>query len=135
MHGANAASLTLPPDWNLHPVFHVSLLKPFVARPDDSPSSYTIPLPSVIDGLPSYQVEEILAHRDRSVGRKRVREYLVQWSGQGPEHNSWILSDSLPSPLIESYSRSALSQRGGNCSTSDAPEPHMTRSRTRLIST
>ena len=131
MHGLNAAVLDLPHDWNLHPVFHVSLLKPFVPRPDsmdDLP-----PLPPVIDGVPTYKVEQILTHRDRSVGRKTIREYLIQWSGLGPEHNSWQSADSVPPPLIESYSRSALSQRGGNCSTH---APHMTtRAQTRSLLT
>ena len=125
MHGINAAVLALPDDWKIHPVFHVSMLKPFTARPG---AAGTTSIPSVMEGLPYYQVEEILTHRDRSIGRKTVREYLVKWVDQSSDHNSWQATDSVPPSLLETYSRSALSQRGGNCSTTDAP---MTRSKSR----
>jgi hypothetical protein len=34
-------------------------------------------------------VERILTHRDRLIGRKKVRQYLVKWEGYTDEHNSW----------------------------------------------
>lgn len=78
----------------VHPVFHVSLLRPF------SPGSTVVPpsLPTMVDGEPEYEVERILNHRDRKIPAARptikkpsstVREYLVKWVGYGHESNSW----------------------------------------------
>ncbi|XP_053571514.1 uncharacterized protein LOC128661265 [Bombina bombina] len=68
----NAVKLKLPIDCRLHPVFHVSLLKPY-----DSPHQSS-PLPPVLlqDG-PEYEVERILDSRVR----RRSLQYLVKWKG------------------------------------------------------
>jgi hypothetical protein len=71
----------------IHPVFHVSLLRPF------EPGSNVIPppLPTMVDGEPEYEVERILNHRNRKIpnSKRYRREYLVKWAGYGHEHNSW----------------------------------------------
>ena len=41
----------------------------------------------LLDGEVEYEVEQILAHADKSTGR---REYLVKWKGYGPEENTWV---------------------------------------------
>jgi hypothetical protein len=88
MVGAAAAELELPPSYRIHPTFHVSLLRPFTgpASADPPPD----PGPVAFDqGVPLYTVERILTHRDRSIGRSKVREYLVKWEGFSDESNSW----------------------------------------------
>ena len=60
-----AYQLRLPPSWRIHPVFHVSLLKP--ASLDDSlhpsiPNDTLRPPPDVFDEQEEYEVEQILEH-------------------------------------------------------------------------
>jgi hypothetical protein len=43
----------------------------------------------MIDGDIEFEVETILSHRDKKRGRGTTREYLVKWTGYGPEHNTW----------------------------------------------
>jgi len=88
--GPVAFELDLPAGCKVHKVFHASLLKPYVRT--STTRGFPKPLPvEWIDGDPVYEVEKILLHRDRRVGKGRVkREYLVKWSGYGPEHNLWV---------------------------------------------
>ena len=84
----NAVRLQLPSSYKIHPVFHVSLLKPF--KPGiNSPSP--LPLdPEIVDGIPFYKVETILSKRIRPGGRRRkVTEFLIKWQGYDDSHNSW----------------------------------------------
>lgn len=81
-----AAELELPPQYRMHPVFHVSLLKRFK---DGSAFKPLPPPPQVIDGEQWYAIETILSHRERKVNRRKVTEYLVKWQGYDESHNSW----------------------------------------------
>ena len=83
--GPVAYRLELPDSMKIHNVFHVSLLKAY--RSDTR--SYDPPPPLVVGGSMEYEVESILSHRDRRRGRNTVREFLVKWTGYGPEHNTW----------------------------------------------
>ena len=76
---------TLP----IHDVFHVSLLKPY----KDGGRQQPAPPPLVVGDTLEYEVDKILAHRDVRFGpssRKPKREYLVSWTGYGPEYNLWL---------------------------------------------
>ena len=87
--GTLAYQLELPASMGkTHPVFHVSLLRPYHATSDQS----LPPMPTVVDGEMEFEVERILNHRDIKISqnsRRTKREYLVKWSGYGHEHNSW----------------------------------------------
>ena len=76
--------LDLPPTLRIHPVFHVSLLEPYVANrfPDRIQPP---PPPVVVDGEVEYEVNEIL---DSRVYRGKI-QYLVDWKGYGPADRSW----------------------------------------------
>jgi len=80
-----AFKLGLPKNMRVHDVFQVSLLKPYSPDPHHTPP----PPPDVVDGELEYTVERVLDHRDRRQGRCLVREYLIRWTGYGPEHNTW----------------------------------------------
>ena len=90
-----AYRLELPGSMRVHNVFHVSLLKRFHSSDRHVPA----PTPLLIEGEEEYEVHSILGHRLRSQGKAKKRKprmhYSVQWSGYGPEHNSWEPIDCL----------------------------------------
>jgi hypothetical protein len=78
----------------VHPVFHVDLIRP--AATDPLPSQIvddSQPPPLVIDGELEYQIEEILDHRVRRVGRGTRTEVLVKWAGYA--ETTWEPLDSV----------------------------------------
>jgi hypothetical protein len=54
--------LTLPPQWAIHPIFHASLLTPFIETKAYG-LNYTHPPPDMIDNREEYEVKSIRAHR------------------------------------------------------------------------
>ena len=98
----------LPPSSRIHPVFYVSLVKPYKDNGIRQP-----PTPLIIEGEPYYMVEAIVDHQDISVrgrGGKTRREFLVKWEGYDSRHNTWepeaSLRQSLPlAEAIEDYER------------------------------
>lgn len=77
--GPVAYLLDLPQDSKLHPVFHVSVLKPHVGT--SIPVSSTLP---IADG-PPVQPQAVLDQRRR----KGIDELLVHWSGHSPADATW----------------------------------------------
>jgi hypothetical protein len=78
-----AYRLELPENMKVHDVFHVSLLEPY------SSNGRVLPPPPLefINGLPEYNIEEILDCEDK--GSQYEKMFLVKWLGYGPEHNTW----------------------------------------------
>lgn len=74
-----AMELALPKTYRIHPVFHVSLLKPVV--PSSFPERREVPPPPIrVDGENEFEVEAILGCRKRG----RQLQYLIQWKGYPP---------------------------------------------------
>lgn len=71
----------------IHDVFHVSLLKLY----HKDASVQGNPPVVYVDGEQEYDVEHIIAHH----GTKRNLQFLVHWSGFGPEHDSWETASSM----------------------------------------
>jgi len=106
--GKVAYRLDLPATMRrVHPVFHVSLLKlyqhnssrPFTPTPiiwaeDPEPEN------------PLYEIDHILAHRERSRRGKSTYEFLIKWTGLGPEHNEWVSEAACTPFAVEQYWRS-----------------------------
>jgi hypothetical protein len=81
--------LNLPPSMRIHPVFHISLLKPYHANPTDFPDRTQSPPPPIYvddSDTPEFEVEFILDKRCY----RRQTQYLVKWAGY-PEHDAtWV---------------------------------------------
>uniref|UniRef100_A0A8C5QVR1 Uncharacterized protein n=1 Tax=Leptobrachium leishanense TaxID=445787 RepID=A0A8C5QVR1_9ANUR len=90
-----AIRLQLPDDLHLHPVFHVSLLKPWTA-PSFSSQVNTRPPPLPVDEEPEYEIHRILDSRYR----RRQLQYLIHWRGYGPEERSWEPAVNVHAPLL-----------------------------------
>ncbi len=93
--------LQLPPQYKIHPTFHVSLLKPFSPSVSLEPGrTEEPPLPLIAEEGAIYRVKEILESRRRG-GRL---EYLVDWDGYGPEECSWVSRQDILDPaLLEEF--------------------------------
>lgn len=81
--GSSAYELDLLPSMRIHPVFHGSLLKPYRQDGRRQPP----PPPIQLDGEDEYEVDRILDHR--YVGKRKRLQFLVRWTGYGPEHDTW----------------------------------------------
>jgi hypothetical protein len=82
--GTRAFKLNLPETVNIHPVFHVSQLKPYVSS--SAPVPVTTPPPLYTDKRGGvYAVETILAKK--RVGKEW--KYLVKWTGYDDSENTW----------------------------------------------
>ncbi|KAM9400460.1 uncharacterized protein ACWYII_030383 [Salvelinus alpinus] len=82
----------------VHPVFHVSCVKPFLRAPVRLPS----PPPVLVEGAPIYKERRIMDMRSQGRGQ----QYLVDGEGFGPEERSWVPSrDVLDRSLIDDFLR------------------------------
>ena len=75
----------MSPTYQIHPVFHVSLLELYKRRADN-PNLLEYPLPELIEDEEEYPVERILQKQTW----KDVKEYLVRWAGYPPEYDQWV---------------------------------------------
>ena len=80
--GKQAYKLILPLKYkSIHPVFHVSLLEPYVQRAGE-----TTPEPVDVESEPEWEVEKVLQKRQRKSGV----QYLVKWQGFSDAENQWL---------------------------------------------
>lgn len=97
--GKCAYKLTLPTAMRVHPVFHVSLLHKYHADGKVHP-----PPPLYYDdGVPIYEVEAVLKHREVKKGKRVVKQYLIKWTGYGHEHNTWEPEKHLNQACLSEY--------------------------------
>lgn len=91
----SALRLKLPSSLRIHPTFHVSQVKPVVVSPLCPPSAPPPPA-RLVDGHPAFAVRRILDVRRRG----RVRQFLVDWEGYGPEERSWVSRSLILDPAL-----------------------------------
>ncbi|XP_075711066.1 uncharacterized protein LOC142746912 [Rhinoderma darwinii] len=90
-----AFRLELPDSIKVHPVFHVSLLKPMI--PTSFPGRISSPPDSVqVNEHEEFLVEKIL---DSRIFRNRL-QYLIQWQGYGTDDNSWESEENIHAPWL-----------------------------------
>lgn len=89
--GKQAYRLILPPHLELHPVFHVSLLKPYRADMDEPSRGESKRAPTSVTTAPRHEVEMIIDHRviPRRGNHPRYVEYLVKWKGLPNNEATW----------------------------------------------
>jgi hypothetical protein len=75
---------------HLHPVFHVSLLKPYISWPAAFSNPHPMPsLPEIVEDHIEYEVDRILQKCMIRRGRKMIVEYLVLWKGFPLHEATW----------------------------------------------
>lgn len=94
--------LNLPRRWEIHNVFHASLLSPFRTTNVHRPS-FTNPPPDLIDGEEEYQVKAILKHQKRGRGY----HYLIQWEDYSSADDKWEPKSSITNAdkIISAYKK------------------------------
>ena len=93
--------LTLPTTWQIHPVFHVSLLSPYTET-NAHGLNYSRPPPDLIEGEEFYEVEQIRDHWCH--GWSRTLQYLIKWKGSPESDNTWEPADLVLAPdLLRQY--------------------------------
>lgn len=87
--GAVAYKLQLPPGSRIHPVFHVSQLKPCLG-----PGQQVLPHLPLPDATMQVPVRE-LRRRIRQKGHRTIVQVLIQWSGATEDMATWEDLESL----------------------------------------
>ena len=109
--GRLAYELELPPQWRVHPVISVTQLEPMPGR--DPYDRYRPHHPASVhmegdtETEKSYEVEKLVSRRIRRYGKKDVTQYLIRWSGYGPEYDEWKSLSALGNSmdLVEEYEK------------------------------
>src|SRR5246127_1243018 len=87
--------LQLPEQWQIHNVFHASLLHPYKEMEEHGPN-FPEPSPDLIEGKQEWEVDQVLA--SRRYGRKKALQYLLKWKGFSEAHNSWQNAKDMRAP-------------------------------------
>ncbi|KAL5768741.1 hypothetical protein ACOSQ2_015524 [Xanthoceras sorbifolium] len=94
--GKVSYKVKLPPRLKIHPVFHVSHLKPYHADTEDPSRGESLRAPTAVVTSYDKEVEEIL--RDRIVRKRGVpqsSEYLIKWKGLPMSEVTWEPKEAL----------------------------------------
>ena len=92
--GTRAFKLELPPQMQVYPVYHVSLLEPY--RISQDPTQHQIILePEEIDGETNWVVRQVVDSRQNRRKRGQPIEYLVLWEGYPDEDGTWEIYENL----------------------------------------
>jgi hypothetical protein len=77
--------LALPHQWTIHPVFHVSLLTPYIKTIEYN-ENYSRPPRNLMGEEEQYKVKTIRSHQHH---RKRKQlQYLIKWKGYSESDNT-----------------------------------------------
>ena len=96
----------------IHPVFHNTLLKPYVETSAHGPN-FARPPPEIIGGEEGhYEIEKIL--QARPTRNKKSTQYLVKWKGYPDSENSWLPARELThaQELVRNFQTKQTSKEG-----------------------
>ncbi|KAG6656727.1 hypothetical protein CIPAW_04G042200 [Carya illinoinensis] len=94
--GKVSYKLDLPSKFKLHPVFHVSCLKPYHGDEEEPTRGESKRTPLGITTTFDKEVEEILTDRViRQKSQKPRQEYLIKWKGLPESETTWEPKESL----------------------------------------
>ncbi|KAI5328758.1 hypothetical protein L3X38_028155 [Prunus dulcis] len=106
--GRAAYRVELPPRLKIHPVFHVSNLKPYHADPEEPSRGESQRAPPLMVTSFDREVECVMAKREvRRKGVPRYFEYFVKWKGLPESEGNWEKQESLwkYKDIIEAFER------------------------------
>ncbi len=89
--------LELLAQWTIHPMFHASLLTPYVETIEHG-KNFSRPPPDLVDNNEQYKVETIRSHR--RYGQRKQLQYLVKWMGYPESDNMWEPVKNIQAPLL-----------------------------------
>src|SRR5712672_194281 len=87
-----AYKLQIPATWQIHDVFHASLLTPYRETVEHG-ENFLEPPPDIIEGEEEWEVEQILGKR--IFGRSKKLQFLVRWKGYSPAHDQWVNKEDM----------------------------------------
>lgn len=88
--------LNLPDTLKIHPVFHVSMLKPYHADEADRDRGVSTRAPPVMTKSYDKDIEEILASKEvRKRGVPRQTHFLIKWKGLPEAEATWEPEEDL----------------------------------------
>jgi len=104
----------------IHPIFHVSKLKPYleVEDPQQFPDRQQLDRPAPVieeDGSEYYTIERIIDKRVRKIKNRKVTQYLAKWLGYDESESTWITKGDLTADahcFIDEYEQRVLNQNG-----------------------
>ncbi|KAK6927639.1 Chromo domain [Dillenia turbinata] len=124
--GNAAYKLKLPNRLKVHPVFHVSFLKPYHEDLSGEERHTAVKAPPNIQEQFEKEVEEVLNHRVIKYGRStRRQEYLVKWKGEPLEDATWEKDKTLwqSEDKIKEYRRNRPTRTSGSSSGGELSHP------------
>ena len=105
--GTQAYRLALPEKYDIHNVFHVSLLEPFTARPGEEMPEMT--MPDLEADQEQWAVEEIRGDKIKD----GTQFYFVKWEGWPAEYNQWVPEEDLSADrLLQAYLKKKAKSAG-----------------------
>ncbi|KAG8386598.1 hypothetical protein BUALT_Bualt03G0164900 [Buddleja alternifolia] len=88
--------LDLPSTLKIHPVFHVSMLRPYQEDEEDPSRGESHRAPPVVTKSFDKEIEEVLSHKVvRRRGVKPTTHYFIKWKGLPESEATWESQDDL----------------------------------------